>query len=466
MAMGRHGRQRQQELWVEASELPRGSGHPFYRCLNKLLDKHGFDAFIEGLFETFYAKVMGRPSIAPGIYFRMILIGFFEGLDSERGIAWRAADSISLREFLGLSLTENPPDHSTLSRTRRLIDVETHQQVFAWVVQLLTKEGLVKGKTVGIDATTLEANAAMRSIQRRDTGESYDAFLEGLAKASGIETPTRQDLAKIDKKRPKKGSNEDWVHPLDPDAKITKMKDGRTHLGYKAEHAVDMETGALLAVTLHGGTEGDTRTIASTEAEVKAVLEDVIEDEEAAANLSDQAFSEIVADKGYHSNQVLTDHREQGTRTYISEPDRGRRRWVGKDKEKAATYSNRRRIRGARGRRLLRSRGEKVERSFAHCYETGGMRRLHLRGRDNGWKRLLLHDAGFNLSLAMRKLYSVGKPRVLQGLSGLLLALLRLWRALQKARYRHLGRSAVLFRPFWRKSLRTGKHGYVSMRAA
>ena len=466
MAMGRRRRQRQQDLWVEASELPRGSGHPFYRRLNALLEKHGFEEFIEGLFEPFYAKVMGRPSMAPGIYFRMILIGFFEGLDSERGIAWRAADSISLREFLGLPLTENPPDHSTLSRTRRLIDVETHQQVFAWVVQLLATEGLVKGKTIGIDSTTLEANAAMRSIQRRDTGEGYDAFLEGLAKASGIETPTRQDLAKIDKKRPKKGSNEDWVHPLDPDAKITKMKDGRTHLGYKAEHAVDMETGALLAVTLHGGTEGDTRTIAATEAEAKAVLEDVLEDEQAAANLSDQAFSEIVADKGYHSNQVLMDHREEGTRTYISEPNRGRRRWIGKEEEKAATYGNRRRIRGARGQRLLRARGEKIERSFAHCYDTGGMRRLHLRGQVNGWKRLLLHDAAFNLSLAMRQLYSIGKPRALQGLSGLVLALLRLWRALRKARYRLLNDPWPVSRSFLRRWPPTAKHPYVSMRVA
>lgn len=452
MAMGRRPREQQQELWIESSELPRGPGHPFYRRLNEVLGEHGFDAFVEKLCQPFYAEVMGRPSLAPGIYFRLMLVGYFEGLDSERGIAWRAADSIGLREFLGLGLTQDPPDHTTISRTRRLIDVETHEKVFAWVVQVLAQAGLVKGKTVGIDATTLEANAAMRSIRRRDTGESYDEFLQGLAKASGIETPTREDLAKLDKKRKKKGANKDWFHPQDPDAEITKMKDGRTHLAHKVEHAVDMDSGALLAVTVHGGAAGDTQTIAQTEAAAKAVLDEVIEDEAA------KTMAEVVADKGYHSNDVLTTHRREGTRTYISEPNRGRRRWVGKPEEKAATYANRRRIRGSRGKGLLRARGEKIERTFAHCYETGGMRRLHLRGDDNARKRLLIHDAGYNLSLLMRKLYSVGTPRALQGLSGLVWALLRLWKALQKAWHRLIAAESALdrFLPGWRRIAEAG----------
>ena len=433
MAMGRR-KQQQQGLWVETADLPRSAGHPFYQRLNEVLADHGFDAFVEGLCQPFYAEVMGRPSLAPGAYFRLLLVGFFEGLDSERGIAWRTADSISLREFLGVGLTDSPPDHSTLSRTRRLIDLETHQQVFAWVVKVLAKSGLVKGKTLGIDSTTLEANAALRSIVRRDTGESYDEFLERLAKASGIETPTREDLARIDKRRKGKGSNAEWVHPHDPDAQITRMKDGRTRMAHKTEHIVDMDTGALLGVTLHGGAAGDTQTIEATVEAAKQVLDDVIEDPDAAVELSDEVFSEIVTDKGYHSNAVLAGHQDQGIRTYISEPARGRRRWIGKAKEKAATYGNRRRIRGERGRRLLRARGEKVERSFAHCYETGGMRRLYLRGDENALKRLLVHDAGYNLSLLMRKLYSVGKPRVLQGLQALLWALDRLQRALQAAR--------------------------------
>lgn len=453
MAMGRR-KQQQQGLWVETADLPRSAGHPFYQRLNEVLADHGFDAFVEGLCQPFYAKVMGRPSLAPGAYFRLLLVGFFEGLDSERGIAWRTADSISLREFLGVGLTECPPDHSTLSRTRRLIDLETHQQVFAWVVKVLAKSGLVKGKTLGIDSTTLEANAALRSIVRRDTGESYDEFLERLAKASGIETPTREDLARIDKKRKGKGSNAEWVHPHDPDAQITRMKDGRTRMAHKTEHIVDMDTGALLGVTLHGGAAGDTQTIEATEDAAKQVLDDVIEDPDAAVELSDEVFSEIVTDKGYHSNAVLTGHQDQGIRTYISEPARGRRRWIGKAKEKAAIYGNRRRIRGERGRHLLRARGEKVERSFAHCYETGGMRRLYLRGDENALKRLLVHDAGYNLSLLMRKLYSVGKPRVLQGLQALLWALDRLQRALQAARGALLAANWSCYRKrHWRSAI-------------
>ena len=187
------------------------------------------------------------------------MIGYFEGLDAERAIAWRAADSFALREFLGLVLPDPPPDHSTISRTRRLIDLETHEAVFTWILQRLADTDLVKGKTVGIDATTLEANAALRSIVRRDTGESYQDFLTKLAQASGIETPTRADLARIDRKRKKKGSNDDWTHPQDPDAKITKMKDGRTHLAHKAEHAVDLETGAVVGVTVQGADEATRR---------------------------------------------------------------------------------------------------------------------------------------------------------------------------------------------------------------
>ena len=250
MAMGRRSQESQDVLWVEAGELARSPGHPFYERLNRLLDEEGFDALVEEQCSRFYAERMGRPSLAPAVYFRLLLIGYFEGIGSERGIAWRVSDSLTLREFLGLELSQSPPDHSTLSRTRRLIDVECHQEVFAWILGVLAKAGLLRGKTLGVDSTTLEANAAMRSIVRRDTGESYDEFLVELAKASGIETPTREDLARIDKKRKGKGSNDDWNNPHDPDATITKMKDGRTKLAHKAEHVVDMETGAVLAVSM------------------------------------------------------------------------------------------------------------------------------------------------------------------------------------------------------------------------
>lgn len=424
MAMGRQGQQSQGQFWVETQRLAKGPGHPFYGRLNAVLAQHGFDGYVEGLCAKFYAAKRGRPSLPPGQYFRLLLIGYFEGIDSERGIAWRVADSLTLREFLGLGATQEPPDHSTISRNRRLLDVETHQEVFTWVVGVLAQEDLLRGKTLGIDATTLEANAALRSIVRRDSGQSYQEFLVGLAKASGIETPTREDLARLDRKRAKKGSNEDWVNPNDPDAKITKMKDGRTHLAHKAEHAVDMETGAIVAVTLQPADRGDTASLEKTLEEARGVLSDVAEDEGAAENLSEEMLSEVVADKGYHSNDVLVEQATLGVRTYVSEPKRGRRNWRAKAAAKKAVYANRRRIRGPRGKQLMRQRGELIERSFAHCYETGGMRRTHLREHPNILKRLLIHVAGFNLGLVMRQRFGVGKPRILQGANARLLRFL------------------------------------------
>ncbi len=323
----------QPPLWIATSDLPTSPGHPFYARLTTLLDGHHFDRFVEGLCARFYAPVMGRPSLAPGRYFRLLLVGYFEGIDSERGIAWRATDSLAVRSFLRLAVDEAPPDHSTIARTRRLIDLETHRTVFTWVQQRLVEAGRLKGKTIAIDATTLEANAAMRSIVRRDTGESYQAFLAGLATASGVETPTREGLARLDRKRKKKTSNTDWTNPHDPDAKVTKMKDGRTHLAHKAEHAVDMETGAIVAVTLQGADVGDTTTIIET---AIAATEQV---EDAQANVDDrQSLDEIVGDKGYHSNQTLIDLDAVGIRSYVSEPDRGRRDWS-KDPVKRPRFS-------------------------------------------------------------------------------------------------------------------------------
>ena len=415
MAMGRKDRKTQRALWVEASALARSPGHPFYQKLNRILDKSGFDAFVESKCAQFYADRLGRPSLAPSVYFRLLLIGYFEGVDSERGIAWRVADSLTLREFLGYSLSDPPPDHSTMSRNRRLIDLETHQAIFTWALGELSKRGLLKGETLGVDSTTLEANAALRSIVRRDSGESYDEFLVRLAKASGIETPTRQELAKIDKNRSGKGSNDDWEHPHDSDAKITKMKDGRTHLAHKAEHAVDMETGAVVGVRIGSAIAGDTQTVEGLIEEVVDNLSEVMDDPEAAEKLSEELAAQLVADKGYHSNDVLTTFEKMGIRTYISEPNRGRRKWKGKAAARRATYGNRSRIRRAKGQSLQRRRGELIERGFAHCYDTGGMRRTHLRNHSNILKRVLIHVTGFNLSLVMRQLMGTGKPKALLG---------------------------------------------------
>lgn len=414
MAMGRRRKESQNRLWVEASELARGPGHPFYERLNRILDKEGFDEFVEGQCSKFYAERMGRPSLAPAVYFRLLLIGYFERIDSERGIAWRVADSLTLRDFLGLDLSATPPDHSTISRNRRLLDLDVHQEVFTWVLGVLAKRGLLQGKTLGVDSTTLEANAALRSIVRRDTGESYDEFLEQLAKSSGIETPTREDLARIDKKRKGKGSNDDWKHPHDPDATITKMKDGRTKLAHKAEHVVDMDSGAVVAIKIERAIAGDTQTVGDSLEEAFRNLEAMIDDPEACAELEALA-EELVADKGYHANAVLESLQALGIRSYLSEPKRGRRNWKGKAAARRATYANRSRMKRAKGKKLQRRRGEILERCFAHCYGSVGMRRTHLRRHPNIQKRGLIHVAGFNLSLVMRKLCGAGTPRGLQG---------------------------------------------------
>jgi len=404
MAMGKRTSE-QAPLWIPTTELPVSPGHPFYVRLNEILDAAGFDRFVEEQCRPFYAPVMGRPSLAPGRYFRLLLIGYFEGLDSERGIAWRAADSLAVRQFLGLGLDEAAPDHSTISRTRRLIDVEAHQAVFTWVQERLVEAHLLRGKTLAVDATTLEANAAMRSIVRRDTGESYQQFLTRLAKASGLKTPSREALARLDRRRKKRTSNAEWVNPSDPDAKVTQMKDGRTHLAHKVEHAVDLETGALVAVTLHGADVGDTTSLLATTLTAAEQL----------AAVQAPAPATLVGDRGYHSNDTLLTLRALGIRGYLAEPDRGRRCWTQEPEAQQPVYGNRRRVGGPRGKRLMRRRGEYVERTFAHVYDTGGLRRIHLRGHPNILKRLIVHAGAFNLGLLMRHVFGRGTPRGLQG---------------------------------------------------
>jgi transposase len=415
MAIGKRRRDRQEELWVATGELVRSPGHPFYERVNQILAESRFDEQVEKLCNKFYAGSVGRPGLAAGVYVRMLLVGYFEGIDSERGIAWRCSDSLALRGFLGLTLSESPPDHSTVSRTRRLIDLETHVEIFGLVLKLLAERGQLSGKTIGVDGTSLEANAAMKSLVRRDTGQSYQDFLVELAKASGIETPTRADLARIDRKRAKKGSNDDWHNPNDPDAQITKMKDGRTHLAHKAEHAVDMDSGAVMAVRIHPGAAGDTTTMGDTMLATAESIAMLKRDPKVEAKLDAATLGEWVADKGYHSNEVLVAIECAGWRAYISEPDRGRRKWNGNGEAERAVHANRRRIRGRRGRELLRRRGERIERTFAHCLETGRMRRTHLRGRENIEKRYLVHVAAYNLGVLMRTILRKGTPRGLQG---------------------------------------------------
>lgn len=435
-------------LFVTYKDVPRSGGHPFYEALDGILRANHFDRFVERECELFYSG-RGRPSLAPGVYFRCLFIGYFEGIDSERGIAWRVSDSLSLRTFLGLGLTKTPPDHSTLSRTRRRLDLAVHHRVFEWVLTVLAEASLVRGKTLGVDGTTLEANAALRTLVRRDNGQAYHDYLVEIAKAEGIEEPTREDIARLDRQRPKKGCNKTWVNPYEPDAEVSKMKNGSTDMAHKVEHAVDMHAGAIVGVTLHGGTTHDTKSLDATleeaESNLSAVRDNLRAKAEAARDDDDEGghdietqpklsvaerIEETVLDKGYHANKTLCGLDESGIRSYVAEPKRGRRNWKNKQTEKRVVYANRRRVKGRRGRQLMRKRGELVERPFAHMYETGGMRRTHLRRHDNIKKRLLVHAAGANLGLLMRKTFGVGTPRSLQGRLAaflLLLAMLLAW---------------------------------------
>ena len=387
--------------------MPRSPGHVFYDRLQGVLLDAGFDAFAETACKPYYAAKMGAPSIPPGRYFRMHMVGYFEGIDSERGIEWRCADSLSLREFLRLRTTDRVPDHSWLSKTRSRLPAEVHETVFGWVLALIAGHGLVKGERIGVDASTMEANAALRTIVRRDSGETYREMLKRMAAESGIETPSADDLIRLDRARKgKKLSNEDWVSGTDPEAKIARMKDGTTHLAYKPEHAVDLDTGAVVAAEIHPADDGDTTTLSGTLQAAAANLAKV----DRAPTTAEPA--ELVADKGYHSRAVLKDLDGGVWKTRIAEPQRTAfLRWHGDTEARDAVYANRNRLRSAVGKAEMRKRAEIVERSFAHTLERGGMRRTWLRGRENVHKRYLIHVAGHNLGILMRHLIGAGTPK-------------------------------------------------------
>ena len=410
MSMGRRQEQRQAELWIATTDLPQSPGHVFYDKLNRLLADAGFDRFAESLCQPYYAAGMGRESIPPGTYFRMLFVGYFEQLNSQRAIAWRCSDSLSLRDFLGIPLTEATPDHSSLTTIRQRLPLDVHEQVFTFVLKVAQDKKLLRGKTVAVDATTLEANAAMRTIVRKDTGEDWKEYVKGLMAEEGVESPTDEEVRRFDKKRKKKVSNKEWQSPTDPDSRITKMKDGTTHLAYKAEHTVDLDSEFVLAAAVHTADQADSATL------VDSVLH-------AQTNLvlagSEQEIEEAVADKGYHKAETLAECEHFNTRTYIPEPQGKDYNWENKPSSwREATLRNRRRVQGSRSKRLQKKRSEFVERSFAHVCETGGARRTWLRGLENVTKRYVVQVAAHNLGLLMRKLFGIGKPRALQGGGG------------------------------------------------
>jgi transposase len=421
MALGKR-RDEQQEMWVATTSLPKSEGHAFYRKLNRLLAEADFDGRLEKLCEPFYHQQLGRPSIPPGVYFRMLLVGYFEGIGSQRGIAWRCGDSLSLREFLGIPLTADTPDHSSLTRVRDRLPLEIHTTVFQLVLKLAAEKGLIKGKTVAVDSTTLEANAAMKSIVRRDTGEDWNEYLRRLLKEQqGIENPTDEELRRFDRQRKdKRVSNEEWMSSTDEASRIGKMKDGRTHLLYKAEHAVDLETEIVVAAPIYHGNVGDSDTMADSLMEAQTNLwEAGIEVE----------IKEAPADKGYHATDTLELADWLNIRTYIPEPKRkGKRNWRNVPEEKRrAVINNRRRIRSAKSKRLQRLRSERVERTFAHICETGGARRTWLGGIEKVQKRYLIAVVAHNLGLIMRKLFGMGTPRGLQAEGGLVCVVWLTW---------------------------------------
>jgi transposase len=410
MSMGRRPEHHQVHLWIATTDLPQSPGHVFYEKLNALLADSGFDRQVESLCQPYYTEDVGRDSIPPGVYFRMLFVGYFEALDSQRGIAWRCADSLSLRAFLGIRLHEATPDHSSLTKIRQRLPLAVHDQAFLFVLQVAQEKKLLRGKTVAVDATTLEANAAMRSIVRKDTGEDWKEYVKRLMADDGMENPTDEEIRRFDKKRKKKVSNQEWESPTDADSRIAKMKDGRTHLAYKAEHTVDLDSEFVVAAAVYTADRADSATL------VDSVLH-------AQANLvlagSEQEIEEAVADKGYHKAETLAECEHFNTRTYIPEPKRQEYHWDDKPEAwRRATLGNRRRVQGDRSKRLQKKRSEFVERSFAHVCETGGGRRTWLRGIDNVRKRYTVQVAAHNLGLLMRKLFGIGKPRTLQGRGG------------------------------------------------
>jgi IS5 family transposase len=416
MALGKRKPQ-QRELWVATTDLPKSPGHPFYQKLNELLAGASFDAWLEKLCAPYYAEVLGRPSIPPGVYFRMLLMGYFEGIGSQRGIAWRCSDSRSLAEFLGVPANQATPDHSSLTRTHQRLPLDVHEQVFVFVLRIAATKKLLGGKAVAADSTTLEANAAMRTIVRKDTGDDWKHYLRRLAQAEGLENLSDEELRRFDKKREnKKVSNDDWQSATDADSRIARMKDGTTHLAYKAEHVVDLASDLVLEARVHAADAGDAETLGDSVLQAQLNLQ--------AAGSAAQ-IRDVAADKGYHKAATLALCAALGLRTYIPEPERRYAwRWTDKPTEQQeAVMANRRRVRGRRSKKLQRLRSEFIERSFAHVCETGGARRTWLRGLAKVSKRYLIQVAARNLGVILRKLFGLGTPRGLQGAARLVWSL-------------------------------------------
>lgn len=400
----------QQSLWLPTAEIVSTPAGGFYQKLDEALSSFGFGDRVRALCEPFYCtdeSVGGRPGIDPEVYFKMLLVGFFEDISSERGIATRCGDSLSIRQFLHYSLTETTPHHSSFTRIRQRLDDSVYDDVFGLILAALKEQNLLKGKNIAIDASTIEANASLKSLEHRMTGEAYRQYVKRLAKEAGVDTDDPAAVSRFDKKRPgRKTSNKDWQNPHDPDAKIGPTKRGSMRMIYKPEHIVDLDTGAILDVDIRPGDEADTHELAakifSAEERVNGAL----------GNDPDtKLFESATGDKGYYSVAELRELYAEGIRINVKDPIDNRRLDKLSDEDRAVVESARHTTSSESGKDLMKRRGMHLERSFAHILDDGGGRRTTLRGRSNILKRYRIQAMGMNLSLLMRALIGVGTPK-------------------------------------------------------
>lgn len=405
MAIGKRNKPKQQPLWISHSDLATNSGHPFYTRLNRLLDDDGFDTWLESQCAPYFAEG-GRPSIPPGVYFRMLFVGYLEGFPAERAIAWHCRDRMSLREFLGYQLHERTPDHSSFTIWRQRLPLEMYGTVFQRILCLVHRHGLIDAYAAGVDSTTLEANASLRRLTRKDNGASYREYVKELMREAGEDPDDPEAFIRFDKKRKGKSlSNRDWQSETDPDSRIAKMKDGTTHLAYKSEHAVDLATGAMLGVGIYPADQGDTSCITETLA--------VVEENLATLGDTPPELLCVATDKGYNQAELIKEiNVENGITTYIPERhSEQRRHWHGDTEARREFHANRKRTRSNEGKRLGRLRAELAERSFALFKRSGNLARMTLRGLENVAKRYLIQAAAYNLGLVMRAIFGQGTPK-------------------------------------------------------
>ena len=442
----------QPEFWVATHQLPKSAKATFYSKLDETLESFGFAEKVRQICAPAYKQTnLGRPGIDPVVYLKMIMVGFFEDLPSERAIAARCADSIAIRRFLNYELDENTPDHSSLTIIRQRLGLEIYQKVFTLCLRALQEHGLLRGKHLGIDSSVMEANASLRALVNRNTAEQYWDYVKRLAAEQGIDPEDAAAVRKFDRQRPGKGSNQDWENPHDPDAKIGPRKHGGTDMIYKPETVVDLNTGAVVQAEVQPGDHTDHQGLATT------ILEAQQRINEARGEAADALTVETVtADKGYYAVEQLQALQHEEIKTVIADPVSNRRLDKLQPEQRQAVQAALRSTRSKYGKALLRRRGMHIERSFAHILDCGGMRRATLRGWENLNKRFKLATAFYNLSQLMRKLFGFGTPKQLAALArALFWVLARLlslvaamtWGAAAQPRPRKLSGSPFHLRP-------------------